>query len=344
MNPRLAPVLALLALLLACPTGTHAQEPQQVRAALSPPTAQLGERVMYRGRVLFDNGAGPTTVRWLRPDPDSRFTWGELSPRYVSGSRDQNDPRGPAGEGLDTAYVEIPLQVFDTGVVSIPGLEFEVQRGSDWDRHRLPLVELPIVPVLSAADSNAALKPLRGPIEAPWWERIPWLFVILALLVLVATYFVWRWLRNRKPAVKPVTVPRPVLVDPVTEAMRELAALRKMRLPQQGHYGEHALGLTRIVKRFLERVTGLTRPGDTTPELVDRLAVSGDGPQPERLRTVLKRWDQVKFAGASSDVNEARDSEVAVEGWIRDLAPPAPAPAPDTEDAAKDAPPGGKPS
>lgn len=304
------------------PVAAH--EPQHVRSAVSPPTAQLGERVVYRGRVLFHKGAGPSTVRWVRPDADARFTWGELAARYVSGAAAQGDPRRPADMSIDTAYVEIPLQVFDTGVVPIPGLEFEVQRGSEWDRYRLPMVELPIVPVLSAADSNAALRPLRGPLGAPWWERVPWPLLLLAGLVLAVTFFVWRWLRNRRLEVKPVPAPAPVVIDPVTEALRELSALRKLRLPQDGRFGEHALGLTRIFKRFLERATGLTRPGDTTSEVLGRLAVSAEGPEPRRIGAVMKRWDAVKFAGAESDVEEARGSEVAVEKWIREAAPPAP--------------------
>jgi hypothetical protein len=276
--------------------------------------------------VLFDRGAGPTAVRWLRPDADGRFTWGEFSAHYVAGAATRTDPQRPSDRGLDTAFVEVHLQVFDTGVVSIPGLEFEVARGSNWDRHRLPVVELPIVPVLSAADSNAALHPLRGPLGAPWWERVPWLLLLLAGIVLLVTWYVWRWLRNRKPAVKPLAAPVPVRVDPATEAMHELAALRKLRLPQDGRFADHAYGLTRILKRFLERATGLTRPGDTTPELVRRLAVDGGVSEPQRLSATMKRWDEVKFAGARSDSEEARGSEVVVEAMIRDVAPAGSAP------------------
>lgn len=325
--------VTLAALLSGAPA--EAQEPVGVRAAVSPPQAQLGERVTYRGRVLFDNGAGPTTIRWIDPAGDSRFSWGEMAPRYVQGRRDQPLASQPAEAGYDTAFVEVPLQVFDTGVVRVPGVEFEVQRGSEWERHRLPLVNLPIVPMLAAGDTAAALRPLRGPLEAPWWERVPWFIVLAAMVVLLATWFAWRWLRRRRLAPVPTVTPAPARIDPVAEALRELAALRKLRLPQAGRFGDHALHLTRIFKRFLENATGVSRPGDTTPELVERLATSGSGPEPQRVGDVMRRWDAVKFAGARSDLGEAQKSETAVEQWIRQATPRGETPA-DSEPPAPD--------
>jgi hypothetical protein len=213
--------------------------------------------------------------------------------------------------------VEIPLQVFATGVISIPGIRFEVQEGSRAVTYRLPVVELPITPVLTAADSNASLRPLRGPLEAPWWERVPWLLVALGLLVIAASIWLWRRLRRRKPAPTPVRVPAVVTLDPVAEALRELAALRRLGLPHQGLFADHAARLTRIVRRFLERSTGLPRPGDTTPELVLRLAPMG-GSVAGRVGPLLKSWDMLKFARADSNVGAAESSEQRVESIVRE--------------------------
>jgi hypothetical protein len=309
---------ALIALL---PAAAAAQKPESMRSSASPSTARLGERVIYRGRALFPRGADPAQVRWLPPEDDERFAWGVPSTRYVPGGAarpaEGKAGREPATDRMDTAFVEIPLQAFALGVIQVPGIRFEVQQGSRAVAYRLPVLELPVTPVLTAADSNASLKPLRGPLEAPWWERVPWLLVALGLLVIVAAIWLWRRLRRRKPAPTPVRPTPVVTLDPVTEALRELVALRRLGLPHQGLFADHAARLTRIVRRFLERSTGLPRPGDTTPELVLRLSPVAESVA-GRVAPLLKSWDLVKFARAESSVGAAESSEQKVETIVRE--------------------------
>ncbi|HEV2104133.1 MAG TPA: DUF4129 domain-containing protein, partial [Candidatus Eisenbacteria bacterium] len=118
------------------------------------------------------------------------------------------------------------------------------------------------------------------------------------------------------PAPRPAAPPR--RLDPATAALEALAALRAERLPEQGRVGEPALGLTRILRRFLEATVGTPRPGDTSGELVARLR---DAHVPaedlDRLEGLLGLWDRVKFARAPLTVEEAGRSEQAVEGVVR---------------------------
>lgn len=325
MTPRGARGAVLALILAAAPAAADA--PVRVRAAITPPTAELGERVLYRGTVVLHGGAGPSAIRWSRPDSSGVLVWGELAPRYARGRAPApvgDAARGPAGASaaFDTAWVEVPLQIFETGVVTVPGLVFEVQEGSSWTPHRLPVVRMPIVPVLAAADSNARLKPLRGPLEAPWWERVPWTFVLAALAVLALTWWVWRWLRRRRPAAVPVPAPAAARESPVAEALRELAALRRLQLVDAGRYADHAFALTRILRRFLERTRSTPRPGHTTPELVADLREAGlADAEVARIAALLGYWDRLKFARAGSAPAEARDAEDAVEAFVRGGAP-----------------------
>jgi hypothetical protein len=175
-----------------------------------------------------------------------------------------------------------------------------------------------------AADSDARLRPLRGPLAAPWWERVPWTVVLGALAILAITFLVWRrLLRRRRPAAT-ATVPRVARADPAAEALRELAALRRLQLPEAGRYADHALALTRILRRFFERTRSTPRPGHTTPELVADLREAGLGEaEVTRIAALLGYWDRLKFARAGSAPGEARDAEDAVEALVRSGAPAA---------------------
>jgi hypothetical protein len=281
------------------------------RASLSPGHARLGEPVTYHGMVLLPPDV---RVQWLPPDSGGAFTWGPL---VASRSADTRRGRGRAAR--DTLRVSARLQVFALGRVAIPGLPFRAVVGEGGVVHRLPVVHLVVVPVITAKDSAADLRPVRGPLLAPWWERVPWRIVGLALVVLAAIIALIVWLRRRRRA--GAAVPAPDLT-PADEALAALSALRARKLPEHGQFAEHAFQLTQIVRRFLEATVHTPRPGDTTPELLGRVREARLRPdEVSRLASLLQTWDQVKFARAATTVDEARRAEQAVERLIRERMP-----------------------
>src|SRR5262249_28625010 len=140
---------------------------------------------------------------------------------------------------------------------------------------RLPAVRLLVLPTITAADSNAQLRALHGPVAAPWWERIPWTLLVAGALATLAIVLIARRMRRRKPKVVPRPAPAPVPVRPrlapAAEALRALAALRARGLPGLGQFDEHARELSGILRRFIEVNFSATRPGDTSGELLDHL-------------------------------------------------------------------------
>lgn len=295
-------------------TGGIPSEGNACQASLRPGIARIGQMVLYRGRVLIARGA---ELRWQLPAGGGAFEWGSPRIRRIpaySGSRNR------AREALfaDTLQVEIPLQAFTPGMLTVPGLGFEVREanGSRWSG-QLPMVRLAVAPVVGPDDTSASLRPLRGPLAAPWWERVPWSIVGLAALALmVVGFIVWRMRRSGAPAVEGVRA-QPVK-DPATMALEALVALRGLRLPEQGRYAGHAFELTRILRRFLEATQDAARPGDSTPELVVHLGAARLTPaERQNVAELLATWDRVKFARAASSPVEARWAEDAVEGLVR---------------------------
>ncbi|HVP15476.1 MAG TPA: hypothetical protein VMS88_08015, partial [Terriglobales bacterium] len=276
-------VLAAALALAAPPARAQAPGGTWSRATLEPGVARLGERVIYRGAVLVPTG---TAFRWMLPAGGGIFEWG--APRFrrapvFAGS-------GNGGAFADTFEIEVPFQAFATGVLDVPGLGYQTRtaRGPIVES-RLPTVALAIEPVVPAEDSTADLRPLRGPFTAPWWERFPWGLAAGAALALAGLVALARRLRRRprRAAPEPAGAGR----DPALEALTALEALRGLRLPEHGRFGEHAFHLTRILRRFLEATEGAPRPGDTTPELLAHLDRLGP-PDLERLAALLAAWDR----------------------------------------------------
>lgn len=298
--------------------GSEFENPLVLHAEVAPSPARLGQQLLYRGHGYLLHG---DRLVFAPPEAGGDFTWGAARAGRKAAAV---VPQGMRASSVDSAWVEVPLQVFKTGLVSIPGLLAQVTTdmtpGARY-AHRLPTVHLLVLPTLTAADTAATLRPLHGPLGAPWWERVSWRVIAAVAAALLLALGLWRWLaaRRRKPlpAAVPGAAARPA-VDPEAEALKALAELRTRELPQAGRFGEHALALTRILRRYLERTLGTPRPGDTSAELVARVRASRlETADVQRLEGLLGLWDRVKFARAPLDVAEAGRCETAVESLVR---------------------------
>jgi hypothetical protein len=322
---------ALLACALTAGT-TRAEEPLRAHAGITPAVLKLGERGVYRGWV-----AGTTGARgWIRiqpPEPNDDLTWGEPSTWSPAGGwslfgqrhRKTPDAQGRfTTGGWDTVFVEVPVQFFRYGRFAVPGLQIEVSDGRASRLFRLPMVNITVVPTVTASDSNARFREVHGPLAAPWYERVPWTWVALGVALLaaiVAAIAAWRR-RGRGPAIPGVAAPS--TLEPAAEALAALAALRARHLPEHGQFIEHAFALGRLLRRFLERTTETPRPGDSTPELVRHLEQGGlSADDVKLLADLLRVWDRVKFAREPFTLEEAIRAERASESFIRRTSTPA---------------------
>jgi hypothetical protein len=277
----------------------HGAPALALHAEAGPDGAPLGAQLHYRGWVMVPH---PQRVHWITPQSGSAISWGPMRPTRSA---------GPAG--LDTARVDGDLQVFALGRTDVPGLHF-VLPDVGGAEHALPVVHLVVSPTITPADSNARLRPVRGPLAAPWWERVAWRWVAAALaaIALIVALVVWRRRRPAAPALVPMAA-----ADPVAETLAELAALRRLDLPGQQRFAEHAYQLTLILRRFLERTAGGLKPGLTSGELVTWLSQNPTRIDVARLDTLLHVWDRIKIARAPGSIEQAGDAEAAVEAWVR---------------------------
>ena len=307
-HPPLPPALA---------NGSRAsREGVPLHVSVRPSPASVGQKLAYRGAAVVEPGV---RVHYVRPKSGGSFTWSDMRIRRVPFASQGADQ----WEGRDSVVFEASLQVFDTGAIAIPGPQLRLD-GVSWNTRpfmtRLPTASVIILSTITAADSAAGFRGLRGPLTAPWWERISWSRIAAGLLALAALLLFVRILRRRRP-VPVASRPRPTAArtrrDAATEALDALAALRLEQWPEKGRYDQHAFELTRILRRYLEATFIVPRPGDTSEELVERLRQSRNAEdQVARLAGLLGVWDRLKFARAASSLPEAHASESAVEDVV----------------------------
>jgi hypothetical protein len=294
----------------------------RMNVLVSPSPAKVGQAIRYLAVVRADRDQ---KVRFDPPRSGGEFTWSELR----AGREHPMWWKQSANLALDSVWFEARLQVFTTGLISIPGPVVRLDplpNSTGPGFTRLPTAHLVVTPTVTSADSNQSLRGLHGPLGAPWWERVPLVAIVVGLGLLVAWVFVLRQLRRRvrKPVRRttaPLAPPLRPRLDPAAEALRALFTLRAKKLPAQQRFGEHALELTAILRRFLEATVATPRPGDTSGELLERLKASRlDQADLERLEGLLGLWDRVKFARAPLTEAEAARCEDAVEGYVRRVA------------------------
>jgi hypothetical protein len=152
--------------------------------------------------------------------------------------------------------------------------------------------------------SLADLRPAAGPIELPASGGFSWLWASTAILaLLVAIVAVWK-LRRKRETVEQQLSPQEL-------AWLELEHLIERNLAESD-VKEFYVELTGVVRRYIERSTGVHAPEQTTEEFLREIvenAVFASEDQ-RRLQSFLESADLVKFAAfepAASDIEASFD-------------------------------------
>jgi hypothetical protein len=158
--------------------------------------------------------------------------------------------------------------------------------------------------VADEAPSLAALRPAAEPVLLPR-PSVPaaWWIAGLLVLALAAAGAAWWHLRRRKldRAGPPLT--------PTQLAYLELQRLLE-NLEARGDVKVFYVELTAIVRRYIERTTGVRAPEQTTQEFLHEISRRADFPEQEsrRLKSFLEAADLVKFAAYQPRPEDVEES------------------------------------
>lgn len=279
--------------------------PVEAVVVMRPEAPRFGDRVTFELGVDADEGA-----RLEAPTFGARIGHFRV--------RDRKEEGSPAGRRL--RYVVVAeAERTGTNIARWPAIPFRIEAGEGAGEERelvLPPFEVEVAGL--GPDESPALadlgRPLPGVLPAadPEGRRLAWWVGGLALLTTIA---VGLWFRNRS---SPDAVPTPP-IDPAVEAAHAFDALLARRLAEQGRFAELYVGLTGIVRRFLERTTGVHAPEQTTEEFLR--AMEGhpafDGARRDALTAFLVASDMVKYAAQVPTGDEIGNAVTAARAFCQ---------------------------
>jgi hypothetical protein len=108
-------------------------------------------------------------------------------------------------------------------------------------------------------------------------------------------------------------------LSPHQAALKELARVEGLGLPQKGEYERYCTELSGIMRRYLEQRFRLAATRQTTPEFLDTMKTAGTLTSEQRalLRDFLEQCDLVKFAQATPPAESLANLSQALERFVR---------------------------
>jgi hypothetical protein len=223
--------------------------------------------------------------------------------------RDLREPLPKINNGHEVLQQIYTLEPTETGKLRIDPISvaFTDRRpNGDGKTHTVETEPLSIEVTSHVGDKAPSLgdvRPPAGPIELPS-HLAGWLWGLLVagVATLVAACWLWRRRRRRKAVAA-------VALSPEELANIELNRLVESRLAERD-VKQFYVELTSIVRRYIERTTGIRAPEETTEEFLREIsrAQTFGSDECSRLRDFLESADLVKFAAHQPRADDVAES------------------------------------
>ena len=200
---------------------------------------------------------------------------------------------------------EFVITAWDSGSYFIPAIAFS-------ENSKTEGLLLNVQTIILAED--AELKDIKQPIEEPigWSDIWPWLLGILILSLII--FIVKKYIFNKN---KPSIIIKPkVIIAADISALKELNALEKAKIWQEGNVKEYHSQLSEIIRRYTENRFQFIALELTTDEILQELKSILSDDQLNNLSTLLQRADLAKFAKSKPIDTENMESMVLAKGFV----------------------------
>jgi hypothetical protein len=258
--------------------------PVKVTAEVTPATAQLSDELVLTLTIDYESG-----VKVEKPP------FGTSLGSFAV--RDFHEPLPKIRDGREIVQQVYTLEPMQTGRLLIDPISVtftDLRSQGDEKTHTIQTEAL-TVEISSMlgndAPSLANLRPSAEPVEMPrHWSALTWSIIVAVIILAIIGAWLIRRFRRKKATVEVILSPE------------ELACLELEKLAQSGlaetDVVQFYVELTAVVRRYIERTTGIRAPEHTTEEFLREISLANtfNRQTSERLRLFLESADLVKFA------------------------------------------------
>jgi len=193
----------------------------------------------------------------------------------------------------NTISQRILMTQFSEGLYEVGQFPALIRRGNgDIDTFYSNILNLVVNTV--EADTSQAFKPIKTvkSIPFPWKEFLKKVALILIPILLILALIIWHFVRKKKLILFPEK-PKTML-DHYDDALDNLSKLESQKLWQNEQTKEYYLGLSEILREYLEGRFGVNAMESTTDEIKEELFLQ-DGLK-NKVCEILSQADLAKFA------------------------------------------------
>ncbi len=255
---------------------------------------------VHVGDVVTLRARPPLKVGEQVMPPDLGGSLGKLAVRAV-----RVEPPAPGVQDARPTLV-VEVQPFEVGSVDVPPVPFQV-RGADGATSEWTTAsgKLEVATVIRTGEDEPKPADLAPPADLAFdKKRLAKLAAMVVGLLAVGAAIGW-WLKRRFGGPRAKPLPPPIPAD--VRALADLDALLTAPHLTQGELRRFHIELAAILKRYLEDRFAFPAVERTTVEVerdLRRLAVDSQAQLP--TIQVLKDCDRIKFANATTSVDESR--------------------------------------
>ena len=258
--------------------------PVRVTAEVQPAKAQLSDEPVLTLTIEYEQG-----VQIEKPP------FGASMGSFLV--RDFHEPLTKTRNGREIIQQVYTLEPMQTGKLLIDPISVtftDLRPNGDEKTHTLQTEALAVEITSMVGDSVpslANLHPSAGPVDLPTYGSIlGWSIVIICIALAITG-----WLTRRHFKLKQVAAA--VVLSPEELAQVELEKLARSGLAETDVV-QFYVELTAVVRRYIERTTGIRAPEQTTEEFLREISQANtfNRDTNERLRNFLESADLVKFA------------------------------------------------
>ncbi len=275
--------------------------PVKFTVEISPKNPRLSDELQLRLSIQAATG-----VRIEKPP------FGESLGEFLI--RDFHEPElVGATEITEQVYVLEPTRAGKLVVAPIAVRFYDERPTGDGRQHTLESEALTLeVSTMLEEDAPALadLKPPAGPVALPAAGGWAGLVTVGVLVVLTAAAVLWK--RRRRRAVSPPQL------SPQELAWLELEQIVQQKLAESDPKTFY-VELTGVVRRYIERTTGVHAAEQTTAEFLHQIVAEGvfEPSDQQRLKDFLESADMVKFAAREPDASDIETSFERAQQFIR---------------------------